>query len=66
MAASIFSLGFPSLVAQLSSGVVMVLFNQLILGLRGNLGVAAYGVVANLSLVAVAVFQGIEQGRSPC
>ncbi len=59
------SLGFPSLIAQVSSGVVMIVFNSLILGISGNTGVAAYGVVANISLVAVAVYSGIAQGSQP-
>ena len=59
------SLGFPSLLAQLSSGIVMIVFNALILGLRGNTGVAAYGVVANISLVVTSIFTGIAQGIQP-
>ena len=38
---------------------------MIILGLAGNTGVAAYGVVANTSLVAVALFNGIAQGSQP-
>lgn len=59
------SLGFPSLIAQLSSGIVMILFNAIILNLEGNTGVAAYGVIANISLVIVAVYTGIAQGVQP-
>lgn len=59
------SLGFPSLIAQVSSGIVMVTFNAIILKLAGNTGVAAYGVVANISLVIVAVYTGIAQGIQP-
>lgn len=59
------ALGFPSLIAQLSTGVAMIVFNMLILGLEGNVGVAAYGVVANISLVVVAVYTGIAQGAQP-
>lgn len=59
------SLGFPSLIAQVSSGIVMITFNVIILRLKGNTGVAAYGVVANISLVVVAVFTGIGQGVQP-
>lgn len=59
------SLGFPSLIAQLSSGIVMITFNAIILNLEGNTGVAAYGVVANISLVIVAVYTGISQGVQP-
>ncbi len=59
------SLGFPSLFAQLSSGIVMIVFNILILGISGNTGVAAYGVVANISLVVVSIHTGIAQGIQP-
>lgn len=59
------SLGFPSLIAQLSSGIVMIVFNTIILKLEGNTGVAAYGVVANISLVIIAVYTGIAQGVQP-
>lgn len=59
------SIGFPSLVAQLSSGIVMIIFNVLILKLQGNTGVAAYGVIANIALVIVAVYTGIAQGIQP-
>ena len=59
------SLGLPSLLAQLSSAVVMIAFNSIILGLEGNTGVAAYGVIANISLVVTAVYTGISQGIQP-
>lgn len=62
---SILSLGFPALVSQLSGGVVMIVFNLLMLRLRGNVGVAAYGVVANLSLVITGVFTGVAEGAQP-
>lgn len=50
------SLGFPSLIAQISSGIVMITFNSIILKLEGNTGVAAYGIIANISLVVVAIY----------
>lgn len=59
------SLGFPSLIAQLSSGIVMIVFNAIILKLEGNTGIAAYGVIANISLVIVAIYTGIAQGVQP-
>ena len=58
-------MGFPSLIAQVSSGIVMITFNAIILKLAGNTGVAAYGVIANISLVIVAVYTGIAQGIQP-
>ncbi len=59
------SLGFPSLIDQLSGAVVMIAFNFLILDLAGNIGVAAYGVVANLAIVITGLFSGIAQGVQP-
>lgn len=59
------SLGFPSLITEVSSGIVIIVFNMIILNLIGNVGVAAYGIVANLSLVVVAVYTGIAQGIQP-
>ncbi len=58
-------LGFPSFFGQISTGIVMVTFNYLILKLEGNIGVAAYGIVANISLVVVAIYTGIAQGMQP-
>lgn len=52
-------------VGEISSGVITTAFNLIILRLAGNTGVAAYGVVANISLVAVALFNGISQGSQP-
>lgn len=60
-----FSLGFPSLITEFSSGIVIIVFNMIILGLLGNVGVAAYGVIANLSLVVVSIYTGIAQGIQP-
>jgi len=63
--AGILKSGVPSLVTEASSGIVMIAFNALFLQLSGNTGVAAYGVVANLALVAVSIFTGISQGVQP-
>ena len=62
---SIASLGVPSFVTEISSGLVIMVFNIIILGIEGNVGVAAYGVVANVSIVVTAIFNGIAQGSQP-
>ena len=64
-AGQVLALGVPSFLDQFSGAVVMITFNTLILGLAGNTGVAAYGVVANLSLVVLSVYTGIAQGAQP-
>lgn len=61
----ILSSGMPSLVTEVSSGIVMIVFNGIIMGLNGNVGVAAYGVIANLSLVILSIYTGISQGIQP-
>lgn len=65
MTLSCMAIGVPSLITEVASGIVIIVFNMIILGLEGNLGVAAYGVIANISLVVVAVFTGIAQGMQP-
>ena len=62
---TIISLGIPSFITEMASGIVMIVFNAIILNLQGNIGVAAYGVVANLALVVVSIYTGIAQGVQP-
>lgn len=62
---SILAGGVPAFVTEASSGIVMIVFNSIILRLAGNVGVAAYGIVAAISLVAVAIFTGLSQGIQP-
>ena len=57
--------GISAFVGEMSAAVTTTIFNMLILYIAGNVGVAAYGVVANLSLVAMAIFNGISQGAQP-
>ncbi|MBQ5331772.1 MAG: polysaccharide biosynthesis C-terminal domain-containing protein, partial [Oscillospiraceae bacterium] len=57
--------GISSFVGEISSGVTTAVFNGLILSAAGNTGVAAYGIVANCSLVAASMFNGIAQGSQP-
>ena len=58
-------LGISGFVGAMSSGVTTTVFNFLLLGLAGNVAVAAYGVVANFALVATAIFNGVAQGAQP-
>lgn len=64
-AARALGLGASSFVCELSSGVVLLVFNLLILRFTGNVGVAAYGIIANLALVGLAIFTGVAQGIQP-
>ncbi|MCR1950944.1 MATE family efflux transporter [Clostridium sp. DSM 100503] len=62
---NIVSLGIPSFITEFSSGVIMLVFNFTILNIANNIGVAAYGIIANLALIVVAIFTGIAQGMQP-
>ena len=42
-----------------------IVFNLLMLKFAGNTGVAAYGIIANLALVALAFLIGLSQGTQP-
>lgn len=65
MIEDVVKIGIPSLITEMASGIVMIIFNMLILKLEGNIGVAAYGIIANLALVFSAVYTGIAQGIQP-
>ncbi|MDO4650543.1 MAG: MATE family efflux transporter [Eubacteriales bacterium] len=58
-------LGFSAFVGEISSAITTTIFNTLLLSIAGNTGVAAYGVIANLALVATALFNGVAQGVQP-
>lgn len=58
-------LGVSAFIGEISTGITTLVFNVIILGLTGNIGLAAYGVVANFALIAVSVFNGISQGSQP-
>ena len=64
-AVDICRLGVSSLVAELSSGIVILVFNMLTLKFSGTTGLAAYSILANIALVLVAIFTGIGQGIQP-
>lgn len=61
----IVSIGFSAFVTEFSTGMVMLIFNFVILSIAGNTGVAAYGIVANLNLFVIAIFAGISEGVQP-
>ena len=61
----IISGGMSPCLAELSSGVVMLLFNFILLKIAGNRGVAAFSIVTVVSLVCTAIFTGLSQGVQP-
>lgn len=57
--------GIPPFLTEAASGIVMFLFNFIILGISGNVGVAAFGVISVISLVVIALYTGLSQGIQP-
>lgn len=57
--------GSAAFINEFSAGIVMAVYNFVILSITGNIGVAAYGILANLAIVVLAIFTGITQGMQP-
>lgn len=53
----ILGLGLSAFITEFSSAIVLIIFNLIILNIAGNIGVAAYGIVANLALVGISILQ---------
>lgn len=57
--------GIPPFLSEVTSGIVMFLFNFIILRITGNTGVAAFSVITVVALVVVAIYTGLSQGIQP-
>lgn len=57
--------GTASCIIELSSGIVIFVFNIAILNIIGDIGVSAYSIIANISLICTAIFTGIAQAIQP-
>lgn len=57
--------GLSSFLNEFSSAFVMLIFNLVVVRLAAETGVAAYGIVANMNLIAIAIFTGVGQGFQP-
>lgn len=58
-------LGISSFIGEVANAATVLVFNFVLLQLMGNIAVAAYGVVANVAIVIIAIFNGIAQGLQP-
>jgi len=63
--ADVIALGASALVGELAFAIALISFNLVILGIEGNIGVAAFGVVANIAIVVLNIFIGVAQGVQP-
>jgi Na+-driven multidrug efflux pump len=57
--------GFSELFTEISSGIVIVLFNFVILGYKGEVGVASVAVVLNIYYILLSIYLGIASGAQP-
>lgn len=57
--------GVPSALIELSAGIVIYIFNIVLLKEIGDIGVSAYSIIANLSLVGNSIFNGMGQAIQP-
>jgi len=63
--ANIIFLGSSAFINELSLSIALITFNLIILSIEGNIGVAAYGVVANIAIIVMSIFGGVAQGIQP-
>lgn len=57
--------GMPSFIMELSSGMIMLLFNLQLLRYVGDIGVVVYGIISNVALVVTSLSNGIAQAAQP-
>lgn len=57
--------GIPSLFVEISSGVVIFLFNLQLLRLIGEVGITAYSIISNTALIIVSIMNGVCQTIQP-
>ncbi|MGE4284731.1 MAG: MATE family efflux transporter [Clostridia bacterium] len=65
LAGKILTIGMSSFIIEVSSGIVIFLFNKELLKTLGDIGVSAYSIIANVALMVTAIFSGIAQGVQP-
>ncbi|WP_010293328.1 MATE family efflux transporter [Clostridium senegalense] len=58
-------IGFPDAITELTSGVVILLFNQSILKYIGENGIVSYSVICYVSTLVLMTMIGITQGMQP-
>lgn len=57
--------GVSSFVVEMSSGVVVFLFNFQLMRYRPDIGVAVYSIVANFAIVVTSIINGVAQAIQP-
>lgn len=58
-------IGISVFIGEMAAGITTFIFNMVIIDLAGNSGVAAYGIIANIALMVIAIYNGIANGVQP-
>ena len=61
----IYKTGTTSFLVEISSGIVMFVFNLQLLKYVGDIGVSMYGVITNTAIVVMCLCNGINQASQP-
>ncbi|MGN1418159.1 MAG: MATE family efflux transporter, partial [Acutalibacteraceae bacterium] len=62
---NILKTGFPEFVNQMNSPVTTFCYNQIVIRVSGEIGMAAFSVIAYLLVIILAIFIGLAQGLQP-
>ena len=62
---NIFANGFTSFLVEITSGIVMFVFNIEILKVAGDIGVSMYGIICNTAIIIICLCNGINQAAQP-
>lgn len=62
---TILSIGFPDFITELTSGIVILLFNSTILNFIGEDGIVTYSIICYVSTLVLMTMIGITQGMQP-
>ncbi len=65
LAAEVASSGGASFVIEIALGIMIMIFNRQFLKYAGDYGVVTYGVITNVLIVAVSLFNGVGQACQP-
>ena len=61
----ILSIGFPDAITELTSGIVILLFNQTILRYIGESGIVTYSIICYVGTLVIMTMIAITQGMQP-
>lgn len=61
----ILAIGWSSSLIEISSAIVIIIFNYTILSIIGPIGIAAYSIIANIAMVGTSILTGAGQSVQP-